>query len=46
LLSQIAFTGRIGRRALKPGAYRLRATPTDPAGNRGTPRTITLVVAR
>ena len=33
------FTGRIGRRALRPGRYRLVITATDAAGNRSAPKT-------
>jgi hypothetical protein len=29
------FNGKVGRKALKPGAYRLALTPTDAAGARG-----------
>jgi len=28
-----AFSGRIGKRALKPGSYRASLTAKDPAGN-------------
>ena len=38
-LNRVAFTGRIGRRALKPGAYRLRVRAVDTAGNTSTWRT-------
>jgi hypothetical protein len=30
----VAFTGRVGKRALRPGKYRVRVTGTDAAGNR------------
>jgi hypothetical protein len=30
----VAFSGRFGRRALRPGSYRVLADATDPAGNR------------
>ena len=33
-LRRIKFTGRIGRRALKPGRYRALVTATDAAGNK------------
>jgi hypothetical protein len=36
-----AFSGRIGKRALKPGRYRATFRATDPAGNRSAPRRIT-----
>ncbi|HVX33203.1 MAG TPA: hypothetical protein VHA80_08685 [Solirubrobacterales bacterium] len=32
------FSGRIGRRALRPGRYRATLTATDPAGNVSSPR--------
>jgi hypothetical protein len=44
--STLAFSGRIRGRALEPGRYALRATPTDAAGNRGTPRSITIRIQR
>ena len=34
-----AFTGRIGRRALRPGSYRALIRATDAAGNRSAPST-------
>jgi hypothetical protein len=33
--NSLALTDRIGKRKLAPGSYRLLATPTDAAGNRG-----------
>ena len=36
--NRVAFSGRIGRRSLRPGAYRLLVTATDAAGNRATAR--------
>lgn len=44
--SKVAFSGRIGRRALKPGRYVLRATPTDAAGNVGAARTVSITIVR
>ena len=32
--NQVKFTGRIGRKALKRGRYRLTIVATDAAGNR------------
>jgi hypothetical protein len=37
--NRVAFSGRIGRRALRPGRYRLRITAVDPAGNSSVTRT-------
>ncbi len=37
--NQMEFTGRVGSKALKPGSYRLSATPSDDRGNIG--RTVT-----
>jgi hypothetical protein len=42
----VRFSGRIGKRALRPGGYRAVITATDAAGNRGAPRTIRLRVTR
>ena len=36
-VNRFHFTGRVGGRALKPGNYRLTATPRDAAGNTGRP---------
>jgi Big-like domain-containing protein len=44
-LNRVAFTGRIGRRALSPGAYRAVFTAANAAG-RSTPRTIGFEVVR
>jgi hypothetical protein len=40
------FTGRIGKRALRPGRYRAVITATDAAGNRGAARTIRMRLTR
>ena len=42
----IPFSGRIGRRALAPGADRATVTATDPAGNRSTPTRATFTIVR
>ncbi len=42
--STIAFSGRIGRRALAPGAYRATITATDPAGNRSKAKRATFTI--
>jgi hypothetical protein len=39
-------SGRVGRRALTPGAYRLEVTATDAAGNRSRPVTASFRIAR
>lgn len=36
----VRFTGRLGRRALRPGRYRLTVTLTDAAGSRSAPRSV------
>jgi uncharacterized delta-60 repeat protein len=36
--NRVAFSGRIGRRALRPGTYRLVVSAVDAAGNRATAR--------
>ena len=42
----IRFSGRIGKRALRPGRYRAVIRATDAAGNRSRPRTVGLRVKR
>jgi subtilisin-like proprotein convertase family protein len=42
----VAFSGRVRGRALKPGRYALKATPTDAAGNAGAPRSIDIRIVR
>jgi hypothetical protein len=44
--SQLAFSGRLGRRALTPGAYRLTLTATDAAGRAAKPVTLRFKVVR
>jgi hypothetical protein len=44
--SRVTWTGRLGRKALKPGSYILRATPTDAAGNTGRARQISFRIVR
>jgi PKD domain len=44
--NRVKFTGRIGRKALKPGRYRARLTATDPAGNRSKTRTLRFRIVR
>lgn len=41
---RVRFSGRIGRKALKPGRYRLTIVATDAAGNRGKPRRLSFRV--
>jgi streptogramin lyase len=45
-LNKIAFTGRIGRRALRPGTYRLMVTAKDAAGNGSAPSTTSFTIVR
>lgn len=40
----LAFSGRIGRKALAPGSYRLTLTARDAAGNRSTPRSLAFAI--
>ena len=40
------FSGRIGKRALRPGRYRVRITAIDAAGNRSAPRSARFRIAR
>lgn len=44
--NSLAFSGRIGRRALKPGRYRATFRATDAAGNRSAARRITFRVVK
>ena len=43
---RVSFSGRIGRRALRPGAYRALIVATDLAGNRGRRVTLRFRVVR
>jgi hypothetical protein len=43
---RLRFSGRVGKRALKPGRYRLTIVATDVAGNRGGGRRLTFTVVR
>lgn len=40
------FSGRIGKRRLKPGRYRMTLSPADAAGNRGAPAALKFRVTR
>lgn len=42
----VRFTGRVGGRALRPGAYVLRLRATDEAGNRSKPKTLNFKVVK
>ena len=44
--NRVAFSGRIGRRALPTGRYRLILTATDPAGNSGSAPPLIFTVVR
>lgn len=43
-LNSIAFSGRFGKRRLKPGAYRATIVATDAAGNTSAPRRLKFTV--
>jgi hypothetical protein len=43
---RVAFSGRIGKRPLKPGSYRAVLIATDAAGNRSTAKSVTFTVVR
>jgi hypothetical protein len=42
----VAFTGRVGKKKLTPGAYRATLVATDPTGNRSKPARVTFTVVR
>jgi hypothetical protein len=44
--NSVKFTGRVGRRALKPGSYRVTITATDAAGNKSKPKVLSFRVVR
>jgi hypothetical protein len=44
--SRVAFTARLAKKPLKPGRYRIRATPVDTAGRAGSPRSVKLRIVR
>jgi hypothetical protein len=44
--SRIRLSGRIGRRALRPGNYRLRLTAVDAVRNRSVPSVLRFTVVR
>ncbi len=44
--NRIAFSGRVGRKTLRPGRYRATVTATDRAGNVSAPRTIRFRIVR
>jgi hypothetical protein len=44
--ARVAFSGRIGRKALRPGRYRATVRAIDTAGNAARPRTIAFVTVR
>ena len=43
---RLKFTGKVGKRTLRPGTYRLRAVLTDGKGNHSPVRTLKFVVKR
>jgi hypothetical protein len=44
--NRLRFSGRVGGKGLRPGAYRMIGFPTDAAGNRGRPFSGSFVIAR
>jgi hypothetical protein len=44
--NRVAFSGRIGKRALKPARYRTTLTATDAAANASAPRNVTFTIVR
>jgi hypothetical protein len=44
--NRIAFSGRIGKRKLKPGRYRATVGAVDAAGNRAVPRRVRFRIVR
>jgi hypothetical protein len=44
--SKVAWDGKIRRRALRPGRYKVRVTVRDAAGNTSRPRTVNLRIVR
>ena len=44
--NSLAFSGRMGKRALKPGSYRAVFTATDAAGNRSLAKTLKFRIVR
>jgi hypothetical protein len=44
--NRVAFTGRLGRRALSVGRYRATVVATDPGGHTSAPRTVAFRVVR
>jgi hypothetical protein len=44
--NKVAFTGRLGKRKLKPGRYRATVGAVDAAGNRAKPRRVSFRVVR
>jgi hypothetical protein len=45
-VNSLAFTGRIGRKALRRGPHRARLVVTDGANNRSTPRSVTFRIVK
>ena len=44
--NRVAFSGRVGKRKLKRGRYRLALRATDAAGNRSAPKTLRFRLVR
>lgn len=45
-VNRLRFSGRIGRKSLRPGVYRMVGIPTDAAGNRGRRFNAVFAIAR
>jgi hypothetical protein len=45
-VNRVAFSGRIGSRALSPGVYQATLTATDEAKNTSTPRTVVFTIVK
>jgi uncharacterized delta-60 repeat protein len=44
--NRVRFSGRVGRRTLRPGRYRATLTAVDPAGNRSKPSAVRFRIVR
>jgi uncharacterized delta-60 repeat protein len=44
--NRVSFSGRVGRRLLRPGSYRARFSAVDTTGNRSTPQAVKFRIVR